>query len=274
MEKIVDRPQDGPGANTLRGGLKAFNTKTAVYNWLEDAGGPVGYRPGFTTEEYLSEAQRQQLGARKIPLFGSGLPSAGDVMHPREPKDIFQPSFGPGPGSWETATQAALRSSARTGEFQASSHSSNNTGCNLSRKGLEEYRASWSHDTVESKQLRFVTEAKRMTAKVDRFREFDVRMPPGCSDTLKRMRDQLLGTHGALAMSRLKLALGTGTLQADEFNSILVSLNVVFSRLEFAKVIIGCGTKIAFHLSATGVRFCRFLLLRRRCQQNAYTEYL
>lgn len=237
MEKIVDRPQDGPGANSLRGGLKTFTTKTALYNWLEDAGGPVGYRPGFTTEEYLSEAQRQQLGARKIPLFGSGLPSKDDIMHPRQSKDIFQPSHGPGSESWETATQSTMKAAVKTGELSGVAHSSNDTGCNLSRQGLEEYRANWSHDTVESKQLRFVTEAKRMTENVDKFREFNVRMPAGSSDTLRRMRDQLLASHGALALGRLKLALGSGIIQADELSVILANLNVVFSRLEFAKVL-------------------------------------
>lgn len=238
MEKIVDRPQDGPGANTLRGGLKTFTTKTALYNWLEDAGGPVGFRPGFTTEEYLSEAQRQQLGARKIPLFGSGLTSADDILHPREAKDIFQPSLGPGPKTWETATQASLKTAADSGMLEAGARSPDKTGCNLTRKGLEEYRAEWSHDTVESKQVRFMTEARRMTQKLDKCKEFSVRMPSGSSDSLKRMRDQLLAAHGVLALSRLKLSLGSGVIQTSDLNSILVKLNVVFSRLEFAKVIL------------------------------------
>lgn len=238
MEKVVDRPQDGPGANTLRGGLKSFATKTQLYNWLEDAGGPQGYRPGFTTEEYLSEAQRQQLGGRKIPLFGSGLPGTDVILHPREAKDIFQPSYGPGPKSWETATQASLKAALKNNTMDESVRPVNDMGCNLTRKELEEYRAQWSHDTVESKNVRFMTEARRMTQKLDKFREYVVRMPPGSSETLQRMRTQLLANHGALAMGRLKLALGSGKIQTEELNLILAQLNVVFSRLEFAKVLI------------------------------------
>jgi hypothetical protein len=236
MEKAADRPQDGPGANTLRGGLKSFATKTQLYNWLEDAGGPDGYRPGFTTEEYLSEAQRQQLGGRQIPLFGSGLPGTDVILHPREAKDIFQPSYGPGPKSWETCTQSTQREAGKTDILSEADQVESN-GCNLSRKDLEEYRAHWSHDTVESKQLRFVTEAQRMMKKLDKFREYLVRMPPGSSEVLQRMREQLLANHGVLAMSRLKAALGAGIIQANDLNVILAKLNVVFTRLEFAKIL-------------------------------------
>lgn len=237
MEKIKDRPQDGPGANTLRGGLKTFNTKTVLYNWLEDSGGPQGYKPGFTTEEYLSESQRQQLGSRKIPLFGSGLPGVDSVLHPPEDKDIFQPSFGPGPQTWQSSTQSQLSGSIRDG-ISSPSKSKNDTGSNLSRKELELYRANWTHDTVESKKVRFMTEAKRMTQQMDKFREFIVRMPPGSSDVLRRMREQLLENQGVVALSRLKLALGTGIIHADDLNAVLSKLNIVFSRLEFAKVIL------------------------------------
>ena len=236
MEKKDIRPQNGPGANTLRGGLKSFNTKTVLYNWLEDAGGPQGYRPGFTTEEYLSEAQRQQLGARNIPLFGSGLPDTSVIMYPPEAKDIFQPSCGPGSNTWESTTQATLKPAVNSGTTTGQIPPAKSTGCNMTRKELEEYRANWSHDTVESKQLRFETEARRMTQHAGKFKEYVVRMPPGSSDTLLKMREQLLEKHGALALSRLKYSLGTGIVQTETLFSTLVNLKLDFTRLEFFKV--------------------------------------
>jgi hypothetical protein len=103
---------------------------------------------------------------------------------------------------------------------------------------LEVYRESWTHDTLESKRVRFLTESKRMTQLLDRNNEARVRMPSGSPDALKRMRDQLLANHGVVALSRLKASLGTGIIHANDLSAILGRLGVVFSRLEFAKVMI------------------------------------
>ncbi len=120
---------------------------------------------------------------------------------------------------------------------QKSIRTESKTGSNLSRKELEEYRSSWTHDNIESKKIRFLTESKRMTQLADKFKEFSVRMPPGCPEPLKRLRDQLLAKQGNVAFGKLKLALGTGVIHVDDFNNVLTKLDVIFSRLEFAKVI-------------------------------------
>jgi hypothetical protein len=118
MEKqFKDRPQNGPGANSLRGGLQTYNNRIILGNWLEDWGGPQGFKTGFTTEDFLSESQRQQLGARKIPLFGSALPEPESVLHPPEPKETFQPRSGPGAETWESSNQTMLRTVPRQMEL-------------------------------------------------------------------------------------------------------------------------------------------------------------
>ena len=72
------RPPNGPGPNGLRGGRNCYGGKTAVGPWLDSVGGPCGYNRGFTTDDYQTEAQKQQLGAtqEKAPRFGAALPKA------------------------------------------------------------------------------------------------------------------------------------------------------------------------------------------------------
>ena len=72
------RPPNGPGPNGLRGGRNTFSGKTAVGPWLDAVGGPSGYSRGFTTDDYQTEAQYQQLGAiqQKAPRFGAALPKS------------------------------------------------------------------------------------------------------------------------------------------------------------------------------------------------------
>jgi hypothetical protein len=235
MEKIKDRPQNGPGANSLRGGLRKYNTKTILSNWQEDVGGPQGYKTGFTTEEYISESQLQQLGDRKIPLFGSALPDVETILHPPEAKQIFQPPQGPGSKTWITANQTQQNSiMMHTAETK---HSSSDTGCNLPLKDLEEYRTRWTHDNIEGRQIRFVTESKRMTQLADKFKEYVVKLMPGCPEPVSRIRSQLIEKHGAVAFGKLKLALGKRIIHTDELNRILNDLQLVFTRLEFAKIL-------------------------------------
>jgi hypothetical protein len=106
----------------------------------------------------------------------------------------------------------------------------------MNRKDLEVYRSSWTHDTVESKKIRFLTESKRMTQLLDRNHENTVKMPPGCPNTVKTLRDQLILKHGVVAFGRLRAVLGTGIIHVNDLSAALSNLDLVFSRLEFAKV--------------------------------------
>lgn len=57
--------------------------------WLDALGGTAGYKRGFTTVDYETEAQHQQLGAtlRRSPEFGAELP---DDLQTDRPSSPFQ----------------------------------------------------------------------------------------------------------------------------------------------------------------------------------------
>lgn len=67
---------NGPGSNGLRGGIKQYSAKTTTGQWLDTYGGPMGYKRGFTTSDFQTEAQHAQLGVTKKPSgqFGAGIP--------------------------------------------------------------------------------------------------------------------------------------------------------------------------------------------------------
>ena len=66
---------NGPGANGLRGGIKSYSPKTTTGPWLDTYGGPMGYKRGFTTSDFQTEAQHAQLGVARKPTgeFGAGI---------------------------------------------------------------------------------------------------------------------------------------------------------------------------------------------------------
>jgi hypothetical protein len=67
---------NGPGSNGLRGGIKEYSAKTMTGPWLDTYGGPMGYKRGFTTSDFRTEAQNAQLGVsgRENNEFGAGIP--------------------------------------------------------------------------------------------------------------------------------------------------------------------------------------------------------
>ncbi len=75
MSNQKPRPNDGPGANGLRGGKNVYSSKTAINSWLDEHAATTGYRRGFTTSDFETEAQHAQLGVVTKPVarFGSGI---------------------------------------------------------------------------------------------------------------------------------------------------------------------------------------------------------
>ena len=72
--------------------------------WVEANGGPANTKRGFTTEDFISESQIQQMSVSgRPPVFGADLPD--DIIVVR-PKDVFYPSSGPSSKTWATATQS------------------------------------------------------------------------------------------------------------------------------------------------------------------------
>jgi hypothetical protein len=81
------RPPNASGPNGLRGGIKTFAPKTITGPWLEELGGSAGYKRGFTSADYITEAQHQQLSGykQKIPDFGNELPDDIQIRRPNSP---------------------------------------------------------------------------------------------------------------------------------------------------------------------------------------------
>jgi hypothetical protein len=72
----------------LRGGAGVYSTKTAVGTWMEGVGGPVGYSRGYTTDEFLTEAQIQQMQGKKPAKFGAALPPPHIALSDRTPTEF------------------------------------------------------------------------------------------------------------------------------------------------------------------------------------------
>jgi len=75
MNKRILNVDNGPGSNGLRGGIKQYSPQVTTGPWLDTYGGPLGYKRGFTTSDFQTEAQHAQLGVIKRPPgpFGAGI---------------------------------------------------------------------------------------------------------------------------------------------------------------------------------------------------------
>lgn len=76
MNRRLLNVENTPGSNGLRGGIKQYSSKTTTGPWLDTYGGPMGYKRGFHSADFQTEAQHAQLGvvARKPGEFGAGIP--------------------------------------------------------------------------------------------------------------------------------------------------------------------------------------------------------
>lgn len=55
---------------------------------MEGVGGPSGYSRGYTTDEFLTEAQIAQMQGKKVPKYGAGLPPASIALSDRTPTEF------------------------------------------------------------------------------------------------------------------------------------------------------------------------------------------
>ena len=101
------RPGNGPGANNLRGGKHDFGEKVTIGGWVESTGGPQHFKRGFTTEEFLTEAQRLQMGTKKLLLYGAEIPNEFQLNRAfdKTNKDIFNPPTKSNDSLWRTSIQ-------------------------------------------------------------------------------------------------------------------------------------------------------------------------
>ena len=219
------RPPNAPGPNGLRGGQNAYPSgKTALGGWIEDQGGPGGFKRGFSSEEFITECQHQQMGASLKPpaLYGAAIANRTRVEKgPRTSTEVFNPETGPQSKEWITCTHLQMK------EIQNPYDEKIPRG-NLKDKDLEAYRSSWTSDNDIGRTLRFQTDAMRFqkSAVPPKFQISQVRMLPGTPIALERLRGRLLERHGILAMSALRYFLGKVTITQRQFQSKLKELGL------------------------------------------------
>jgi len=220
------RPANGPGANGLRGGRNVYPSgRTAIGVWLDEKGGPSGYKRGFTTPEFITEGQLQQRGAtlQKPAEFGALLPPP-DHFDRKPPcaGDLFDPKYsGLVQRDWSTNTTRQYQSGITKVEESHLPRS------NMPREQLVAYQQKWSSDTPASRTMRFQTENRRAGNAANKlFQAKCLRLLPGTPIILERFREQLIERHGVLALARVRHCVGRGNCSCDEFRSKLAACQV------------------------------------------------
>jgi hypothetical protein len=55
---------------------------------MEGVGGPSGYNRGYTTDEFMTEAQMAQMQGKKVPKYGASLPPPRIALNDRTPTEF------------------------------------------------------------------------------------------------------------------------------------------------------------------------------------------
>lgn len=238
------RPANGPGANGLRGGRNVYPSgKTAVGVWLDEKGGPSGYKRGFTTQEFITEGQLQQMGAtlERPPEFGAALPPVEHLgRKPPKAGDLFDPKYsGLLQREWTTNTMR---------QYASGTTPVNETHLprsNMPREQLVAYQQKWSSDTPASRSMRFQTENRRAgNAANQLFQTACLRLLPGTPIILERFREHLIERHGVLALARLRYCMGQGTVSCAQFRASIVKCEVKLTPSDINQV---CASLVAAH---------------------------
>lgn len=130
-----NRPENGPGANHLRGGKGHYSTRTKVGNWIEDEM-ENPYTPGFCSGDMMSTTRLQQLEGLQRPLqvFGGGLPVEIKRSSPTSNPIVASPTTTP--DRWMSTTHLLHRAPEIPPESTTHPVSS-------SSRAVEEYRKQW-----------------------------------------------------------------------------------------------------------------------------------
>jgi hypothetical protein len=194
-------------------------------------GGPGGYKRGFSTEEFQTEGQHQQLGFRnnKIdPLYGAALPPKVNPLDTNanalESKD------------WSTVSRSEF-----TTEFGPEWKPS----MNMTKEETKDYRSKWCSDNPTGRTMRFETEAQRAAnaAAPDSLKVVRLRLLPGSPLSLEKLRSIIVENYGILAFSALRAGLPKDEVDDTTFLKVITELgcpvaakNGGITKLEFAQV--------------------------------------
>ena len=212
------RPPNGPGANGLRANLNSYNSgKVLLGRWVDDHGGPIGYRRGFTTEDFQTECQHQQLGVvqKRPQLYGAALPAVEAVKNPFKPEDIFHPVTGLQPKDWSSNAHADFTTRDLV-EYQPPMM--------MTREKLQEYRETWTTGREHERSSRFQTESVRAgnSAASAHLKVTQTRALPGAPIAVELFRKEILEIHGTLAFCALRYYLPPTTMTDDDLKSVAI----------------------------------------------------
>ena len=255
MNKRILNVDNGPGSNGLRGGIKQYSARTTTGPWLDTYGGPLGYKRGFTTSDFQTEAQHAQLGAIGRPSgpFGAGIP----VIDARDSRGNRLDSIGT--QTWVSNTKATHpnfgvirkvihRIKTRYAIYVTTltlyiSHRSQEDTTytllkpRLSREKLLEYRQQWTVDNEASRNIRYQTESRIAgNAAAGKFLTHTLRILPGAPKSMETYRERLVERYGTFAMSALRLHIGTQSLSFKEFRARMQAVGVEIKPYELSQV--------------------------------------
>jgi len=238
MQSKKNRPTNGPGANHLRGGAGVYSSKTAVGTWMESVGGPGGYCRGYTTDEFLTEAQIQQMQGKKVPKYGAALPPPHIALNDRTPTEFALSVVDSGPDHFMSTSTVDLDCINRPAAREEYVAKKKTGGSDL--KEVEEYRASWTTETTEGRKMRFETETRRAanSSVKDDFKVRSLRSVPATPQGFERIVVGLSDKYGILGMSALRKELGRGgERDPTQLRISLMNCGVKLSREHFGQVV-------------------------------------
>lgn len=224
---LKQRPNDGPGANGLRGGKNIYSKKTTIGNWVDEWGGPQFYKRGFSISDFETEAQNQQKGAMKeIPLyFGADLPAPASIRTKKPTTfDVFCPE-GTNASHWVTTATATMGNGGKA--LVPESHL---LPSNISHQQLQEYHKHWTSDTPCARTMRFTTENRRQGNAANKlFQTPSLRLLPGTPRILETFRENLIERYGVLALVVARFYVGKGIITCNELKTGISKIGIKLS---------------------------------------------
>eukprot|EP01031_Cornospumella_fuschlensis_P029745 gene29745-35918_t len=219
------RPPNAAGPNGLRGGIKTYTPKTITGPWLDALGGAAGYKRGFTTADYETEAQHQQKGAllNNEPEFGAGLPDEIQLNRPDSPFK-YTVSKNNNENVWATNTKlmsTALVNQPKDYEVPTALKP------RMPVEKLEEYRRNWTVESDALREVRFATETRLASSVVGggKFTTNTVRSLPGTPKAYEAYRQAIIEKYGLFAFTAVKYHFNLDgqveTLSSREFRSAI-----------------------------------------------------
>lgn len=226
------RPDNGPGANGLRGGSRTYSVKVQTPNWVEMYGGPAYYKRGFTNVDFQTECQHQQKGATLTgpPQFGAGLPLP--AMHlksdPSTADSFVETEYVDRRSTMQYSNDTMMANKADFKEYKPIP--------TLSREALETYRQNWTADTEVGRNVRFITESRLAGACIKKFGVRTVRLLPGSPKALENFRERLIERFGIFGLSAMRDIVGSGDIAFSKLREGIQLSGVQINKYEFDQI--------------------------------------